>query len=468
MCAEALMMACDERLGAQSPAALMVCDTFLARDAWDTMMHREFTAPRDGSMWVRDIGTRADIERDQVRAHLAGGWRHIRPCPDIATDWTRVEALRGVSVSAIAEGSVAALSVSGGLHVSGHACCGLPWPMPGPSAMSRAHQFGRAPFGVGVKVVAAGGRHMLAILATDELVEWGEDPTADSFVVHTDRVRRYVTATRRPRCGMWSRPLPTQHRVCSIACGRHHSIAVTTDGAVYTWGAWGLPGMLGHGNDTSAATTAASAAPRRVLRLEGEHATLAVASRAANHSAVITSDGKLFMWGSGLHGQIGVSVASVGTGVPVWTLREHRVASAAVGPTFTVILCTDRRVFSCGCVGDDPHRMDGCLLPGASTTLIPPWRLRHVAALDGKLVTQVAAGEHTAYAVLRSGDVFMWGRVPVGLAVVPEYQQSLVVETHSDGAHTMAPAPVKLVMPGRVASISPSTTRIGIIVDESV
>ena len=48
--------------------------------------------------------------------------------------------------------------------------------------------------------------------------------------------------------------------VCSVACGKDHTVAVTLCGAVFTWGQ-GLYGQLGHG------VTRDEASPREVMTL---------------------------------------------------------------------------------------------------------------------------------------------------------------------------------------------------------
>ena len=59
----------------------------------------------------------------------------------------------------------------------------------------------------------------------------------------------WATATRGPSCcRRRSRPLLV--RVVAVSAGYEHSLALTADGAVFTWGK-GETGCLGHGEDLS-------------------------------------------------------------------------------------------------------------------------------------------------------------------------------------------------------------------------
>ena len=82
----------------------------------------------------------------------------------------------------------------------------------------------------------------------------------------------------------------------SLACGDWHTAALTSDGVVYTWGRGGH-GQLGHG-DTSRQIT-----PKRVEAL----ARTSVRALACGdwHTAALTSDGVVYTWGRGDDGQLG-------------------------------------------------------------------------------------------------------------------------------------------------------------------
>jgi alpha-tubulin suppressor-like RCC1 family protein len=72
-----------------------------------------------------------------------------------------------------------------------------------------------------------------------------------------------------------------------IACGSNHTIALTKDGKVYTWGR-GDCGALGHGDQKTSET------PTQVMSLAGTK--IVHISSGKNYSAAITGDGDLYTW----------------------------------------------------------------------------------------------------------------------------------------------------------------------------
>ena len=74
-----------------------------------------------------------------------------------------------------------------------------------------------------------------------------------------------------------------------IHCGAAHTVAVTRNGTVYSWGS-GANGRLGHGNFTKA-----SYKPQLVKSFIGKHKILKIAC-GSWHTAAIAKSGVLFTW----------------------------------------------------------------------------------------------------------------------------------------------------------------------------
>lgn len=96
-------------------------------------------------------------------------------------------------------------------------------------------------------------------------------------------------------------PLPVTalqgKQVVSVACGAEHSVCCTNEGEVYAWG-WGRYGNIGDGECSDRSL------PVRVMGLEG----VKVVSVACGwrHSAAVDDQGRLFVWGWGRWGQLGL------------------------------------------------------------------------------------------------------------------------------------------------------------------
>ena len=73
--------------------------------------------------------------------------------------------------------------------------------------------------------VNAGGHHCLALTNDNQVYSWGEGD--DGKLGHGDRI--YYD---RPKLIEALKP----HKIVDIACGGHHSAAITNKGQLFTWG----------------------------------------------------------------------------------------------------------------------------------------------------------------------------------------------------------------------------------------
>ena len=81
--------------------------------------------------------------------------------------------------------------------------------------------------------------------------------------------------------------------VVAVSAGGGHSLAITTDGAVWSWG-WGDDGRLGHGDQQR------QLLPKKVEAFAGRRVIAATAGLAQN--LALTADDAVFTWGEGGHG----------------------------------------------------------------------------------------------------------------------------------------------------------------------
>ena len=89
-------------------------------------------------------------------------------------------------------------------------------------------------------------------------------------------------------------------QVKQIACGSRHSMALTTDGEVYSWG-FGRNGRLGHGS------IADFDVPQRIEAFQvSEDKKITEICCGDSHSLARSKDGRVFSWGSGSYGRLGL------------------------------------------------------------------------------------------------------------------------------------------------------------------
>ncbi|XP_011299545.1 uncharacterized protein ca [Fopius arisanus] len=128
--------------------------------------------------------------------------------------------------------------------------------------------------------------------------------------------------------------------VLSVSCGRNHTLAVTNNG-VYAWGG-SQYGQLGLGRVLQCPS------PELITSLAQEVIVDAVAGQ--YHSVALTMDGRVFTWGWGVHGQLGHGNTKE-KNVPtlVESLLGIVIRTIAAGHAHTIVLSDDGAVYIFGC-----------------------------------------------------------------------------------------------------------------------
>ncbi|XP_063952351.1 uncharacterized protein LOC129255948 isoform X1 [Lytechinus pictus] len=135
--------------------------------------------------------------------------------------------------------------------------------------------------------------------------------------------------------------LPAQN---VVACGQDHA-AIVANGDVYTWGR-AHEGRLGQGDIIS---LDGRAPPLRVetLHMHGIHVRAVACGK--EHTMAVTRDGKLYSWGSSSYGQLGVGDRNVHSRpVAVEALNGQRCLSVACGQLHTLVITQGQRLWSFG------------------------------------------------------------------------------------------------------------------------
>ena len=81
-----------------------------------------------------------------------------------------------------------------------------------------------------------------------------------------------------------------------MSAGLAHSLALTANGAVWSWGP-GACGKLGHGDEQD------QLLPKKIEALAGQR--FIAVSAGSSHSLAVTADGAVWSWGYGSQGQLG-------------------------------------------------------------------------------------------------------------------------------------------------------------------
>ncbi|XP_074274358.1 ultraviolet-B receptor UVR8-like [Silene latifolia] len=165
--------------------------------------------------------------------------------------------------------------------------------------------------------------------------------------------------------------------------GPGHSIVVTSNGAVYSFGS-NSSGQLGHGLSPEGNTTD-EYRPRLIRSLEGIRIIQATAG--AGRTMLISDTGKVYAFGKDSFGEAefgGQGSKTVNTPQPVESLKNIFVVQAAIGNFFTAVLSREGRVYTFSWGSDKKlgHQME--------PADVHPYPL--LGALENIPVVQIAAG----------------------------------------------------------------------------
>ncbi|CAG9310811.1 unnamed protein product [Blepharisma stoltei] len=195
--------------------------------------------------------------------------------------------------------------------------------------------------------------------------------------------------------------------VCWISCGFEHCALVTTSGKVMTWG-YGASGCLGQGN------TKSYSFPKLVRDLSNE--CIVYVDCGGYHTVALTDNGDVYTWGRGDANQLGIPTEELykdelghaslrPAKLQYFTDQDIFIKSAACGEAHTLLLDT------LGCIYAFGWAEDGQLGISAEnvTSDYMSKEISQVTSLSGIVVSQISAGANFSACLTEGGKVYVWG-----------------------------------------------------------
>ena len=140
---------------------------------------------------------------------------------------------------------------------------------------------------VPIRLLSCGGSHSAILSYTGVIYAWGKNEFGQLGL--NDTTNRSVPTVQTSL---------RNQRISFIDCGEEHSVALTNDGGLFTWGA-GMYGQLGH------ARTSNEILPRRVFELMGNTVTQVSCGR-CHTLASVGPKGRVYAFGLNGSGQLGI------------------------------------------------------------------------------------------------------------------------------------------------------------------
>lgn len=238
--------------------------------------------------------------------------------------------------------------------------------------------------------IACGGEHLLYLTDTGDVYSYGDNEEKKAYR------RGPGSSFLAPRLVEEFALEKALHRtkIVKVACGAQHSVGITEVGELYTWGS-GEDGRLGHGDMRDRSV------PRKIMSLLRER--VVHASCGGAHTAVLTDTNKVFAFGRGRNGRLGL-------GDNKWRDTPHEVTSfpretaivhVVCGWNFTAALGGDGSVYSWGKQGEGQ-----CGLGYLDKDQLVP---RNIEKLLDSHVIDIACGYTHTIALTSKGEVYSWG-----------------------------------------------------------
>lgn len=218
-----------------------------------------------------------------------------------------------------------------------------------------------------------------------------------------------------------------KEEIVSVACGQYHSLALSKDGRVFTWG-WGVHGQLGHGKpeDSHYPQVVQAVLDKPMLIICGGQ----------GHSAILSHKGEVYTFGSGLFGQLGTGVLTKQS-LPQKVELAESIKLISSNYFHTIAVSTTNKVYIWGCNPQALRLQAQCsrrarLQTSASessnqshlnrqhnnSSQTPHSSLNQNHILPSVVNTsqitcniiQVSCGSHHSALLTSDGEVFVWGR----------------------------------------------------------
>ncbi|XP_010269039.1 PREDICTED: ultraviolet-B receptor UVR8-like isoform X1 [Nelumbo nucifera] len=250
-----------------------------------------------------------------------------------------------------------------------------------------------------VVLISAGASHSVALLTGNVVCSWGRGE--DGQLGHGDAEDRLSPTQMSALDG---------HDIVSVICGADHTIAYSeSQSQVYSWG-WGDFGRLGHGNSSDLFT------PQSIKALHGIR--IKQIACGDSHCLAVTMDGEVQSWGRNQNGQLGLG--HIEDSLVPQKIQEFQglsVKMVAAGAEHTAAITKDGKLYGWGW-----GRYGNLGLGDRKDRLVPA----QVTSVDGENMVLVACGWRHTISVSSSGTIYTYGWSKYGQLGHGDFEDHLI------------------------------------------
>ncbi len=182
----------------------------------------------------------------------------------------------------------------------------------------------------------------------------------------------------------------------SIAANVSHSLALTTDGNLLSWG----------DNDFGQLGDAGLSPFREIPEIIPNVSNIVAIATGSGHSLALKSDGTLLSWGDDSNGQLGDDDILANKSSPVPVDGALNIIAIAAGSDYSLALESDGTLLSWG-QNSRGELGDGTTINGSGTTT--NFRAKPVSVLNASDIIAIAAGSNHSLALKADGKLLSWG-----------------------------------------------------------
>lgn len=205
--------------------------------------------------------------------------------------------------------------------------------------------------------------------------------------------------------------------IIDISAGMYFSLALENDGRVYSWGC-GNNGRLGHGEENSVGH------PKIINYFNSNEIKVSQISAGDTHACAISTSKEIFSWGNANFGKLGHgSFDDVKIPLMIEFFKNIKMEFVTCGSYNTVCITTDSRVYAWG---KNSHGMLGIPYFAEQNILTPTEVILNKDEYNTQ-VSEISVGSMHTMILCTNGSIYTCGNTICGILGLPDVYDKVII-----------------------------------------